>query len=103
MKKTSEFLHASPRMKPEMVIEGIQSASIAIAKLASEMKVLNGWLAVLPAYIACGKSQMPDAEKLDSVLNQYGANTDDLTEQVTIHAQYIDALLKYLEKTETKV
>ncbi len=100
MKTTAAFLHASPGMKSEMITEGFLTVSAHLSKLASEVKVLNGWLAVMPAYIACGKAEKPDGDKLTSVVAQCASNTDDLTEQHIILAQKIQDLMDYMEKLQ---
>ena len=100
MKSTKDFAQASPRMKPVMIYDGYAHLSEQFFKLSKEVKVLNGWLTMLPGFIELGKSHPIDLGKLSELIEEVENSHDQLSAQFVEHAQVIEKILKSLTSNQ---
>ena len=100
MKTTADFATASPDVRHAMIVDGYAHLAEAFSKLATEMKVFNGWLATVPSLAEI--DQYP-TNKLREILKLYDRmddTYDNLVDQNILHALKFNSLVKYIQQKD---
>lgn len=89
--KSQTFIDAKPKHRTEMVAQGYEHVSMKMEALAANIKVLNGWLKLMPGFLANDLAHMPDDE-FDRAAAQYVSAGDKLTSAIVDNANLLKEL-----------
>lgn len=89
--KSQSFLDAKPKRRTDMVVQGYEHLAVKMESLASNIKVLNAWLRLMPGFLANDHAKMPD-ESWRDVAETYAAAGDKLTAAMVENANLLKEL-----------
>lgn len=94
---TSEFLKASPEQRTDMVMKGYMHIHTTLSDLALDIKILNGWLKLMPGMLANDDAVMPNQEAFVAMMKNGQEAGDRLTLQVMENVFLLLEMLKAIE------
>lgn len=94
---TSEFLKASPEQRTDMVMKGYMHIHKTLSYLALDIKILNGWLKVMPGLLATDGAVIPDQDEFETIMKHGAEAGDMLTLQVMENISLLLEMLKAIE------
>lgn len=89
-----EFLHATPKQKTVMIMDGMEYIAWKLEKLTAEMKVLNQWINQVPDLCTRGEMTIDMAVMYSHV--QLLDSRDKITEQIVRYSQETKKLETFL-------
>ncbi|HMG94376.1 MAG TPA: hypothetical protein VK589_30155 [Chryseolinea sp.] len=94
---TSEFLKASPEQRTDMVLKGYMHIHNTIDSLATDIKILNGWLKIMPGLLANDAAVKPNHEEFEKIMHDGADASDRMTEQVIENVALLTELMKAIK------
>jgi hypothetical protein len=104
--KTTDLLKAKPSQRAAIVVDAFVYLKSRTERLALDLKILNGWLDILPTHMANETVGFPDMDKLQANIDALEKSADELTLQLIENShkmqRFMDAVAFYRKYGESK-